>query len=145
MDDSMGYTEVLRELEDTMNEVATDIWKKKPMLSKNATGLGDEAHKLKTYNEKRRQTYGEFTRTLTKLQGEVDNQSLIITSVHKLQLIKIAGKAQPPIVTMSDNRKLWTATAMRVILHAWRPAAKSIKADKDLEHLRKKRTQQMGR
>lgn len=134
----MGYTEVLRELEDTMNEVAMDTWKKQPLLSKVATGLRDEAHQLKTYNEKRRQAYGQLTSTLENIQGDVDNQSLMVTSVHKHQFIKIAGKAQPPTVTMSDNRRLWTATALRVILQAWLPAAKSIQADKNLEHLRKK-------
>jgi len=51
--------------------------------------------------------------------------------------MKVARREPPPLIIFSDKRKIWTATALRIILQAWQPAAKVIRADKDLEHLRK--------
>ncbi len=52
--------------------------------------------------------------------------------------MKVARRECPPLVIFSDTRKIWTATALRIILQAWLPAAKATRADKTLEHLRKK-------
>ncbi len=105
MDDSIGYTEVLRELEDTLIQTATDIWKKQPILSKAATGLGSEAHLLSIANQTRRETYKGLTETIYRLQAEVDNQALILHSVHKLQYIKVARKDDPPLIIFPTNVK----------------------------------------
>ncbi len=58
--DPMGYTEVLRELEDTLIKRATTIWPKEPRQTKCQMGLGKDAHLLTTMNRQRRQTYTEF-------------------------------------------------------------------------------------
>ena len=108
-----------------------------PIISKTATGLGTEAHLLATANKKRRQTYADLTSTIGKLQAELNNQYLVLTTVHKLQYMKVARRESPPLIIFSDKRKIWTATALRIILQAWQPAAKATRADKTLEHLRK--------
>ena len=100
--------------------------------------MGTDAHLLSAANQTRRETYSELTRNVNKIQAEVDNQALILPTVHRLQYMKVARREGPPMIIFSDRRKIWTATALRIILQAWQPAAKATRADNNLEHLMKK-------
>ena len=61
-----------------------------------------------------------------------------MTSVHKLQYLKVADKELPPTITFSDNRTTWTNIGMRSIFKVWKHAGRALSIDLKLGHLRKR-------
>ncbi len=75
---------------------------------------------------------------LTSCDAHINNQSLLVTTPHRLQFLKVAEKETPPLIVFSDQRKVWNTIGLTIIFQAWMPNAKAHNADMRMAYLRRR-------